>query len=127
MKNNNEMDKNELNFNEINTNNLNIKKDLINNNERNDYDKKRRKNNLCSFRYLYDMCYIYFIFINIRIYHRNLDFFCKSKQTTNFIVYNFCNINFYSLIIFILLCYSFGGFFVNKLKEALFVYFSVNI
>ena len=38
MENNNEMDKNELNFNKINTNNLNIKKDLINNNERNDYD-----------------------------------------------------------------------------------------
>ena len=115
---NDEMDKNELNFNEINTNSLNIKNDLINNNERNDYDIIEEKiidahSGCCM------ICVIFISFLLILGFIVGIwIFFAIGSKQQIWLCIIFVILTFILLSIFILLCYSFRGFFVNELNEA---------
>ena len=113
-----ESDNNELNLNEINTNNINLKNDLIKNNDEGDYDIIEEKiidaHSGCCVICVILVSFLLIIGIIAGIW---LYFGLVSNQQIWLCIVS-ALVTFILLSLFIFLCYSFSGFFINELNEA---------
>ena len=118
MKNYNEIDNKELTLNEINTNNLNNNNNLIKNNENDDYDIIEEKiidaYSGCCIICVIIVSFLLIIGFIVGIW---LFFGLVSNQQIWLCIISVI-LTFFLLSLFIFLCYSCSGFFINNLNEA---------